>query len=260
MTKASICVEMIYTEEPVTRRIDYIEELGFSAFEFWTWANKDIGAIEARIESSDLTITNIAGITEQSAPENLTQAMTNPEQQSAAVADIESSISIAQRLDCPFVTVHLGPRQNISYSQMYESVINGLQAITTVAEEVGITILIEPLNWAVNHNGYFLKKSEAAYKIVEDVNSPALGVLFDIYHQQITEGNIISNLRQNIEYIEHIHVADVPGRHEPGTGELNYENILSAINDSKYDGYIGFEFTPMRESQSALNSIADIIQ
>ncbi len=260
MTTASICIEMIYPEESFARRIDCIEELGFSAFEFWTWADKDIAAIEARLVSSNLTITNIAGITEQSAPENLTRAMTNPEQQSAAVADVKSSISMAQRLNCPFVTVHLGPRQDMSHSQMYESVINGLQAITTVAEEAGITILIEPLNWAVNHDGYFLKQSETAYEIVEDVNSPALGVLFDIYHQQITEGNIISNLRQNIEYIKHIHVADVPGRHEPGTGELNYENIFSVIDDSGYNGYIGFEFTPVSESQSALNSIADIIQ
>ena len=83
-------------------------------------------------------------------------------------------------------------------------------------------------------------------------------MLFDVYHQQITEGNIISNLCQNLEHIEHVYVVDVPGRHESGTGELNYQNILAALEDVGYDGYIGFEFTPATGSRTALEMIADL--
>lgn len=83
-------------------------------------------------------------------------------------------------------------------------------------------------------------------------------VLFDIYHQQITEGNIISNIRNNVEWIGHIHAADVPGRHEPGTGELDYPNIFAAIDDTDYDGYIGFEFSPKDDSERALERIAEV--
>lgn len=249
---------MIYEDEPFPRRIDRVAELGFDAIELWTWADKDLHAVENRLAEHDLALTNLAGITEQAAPERLHRAMTDPEQRAAAVADVEDSIEVAQRLDCPFLTVHLGPEQDQPYDRMYESVVKGLREVTASAEDAGITILLEPLNWAVDHEGYFLEQSETAYEIVEDVDSPALGVLFDIYHQQITEGNIISNLRQNLAYVDHIHVADVPGRHEPGTGELNYPNILAALEDIGYDGYVGFEFTPDTASRAALETIADL--
>ena len=258
MTMASICLEMIYQDGPFPHRIDRVAELGFDAVEFWTWDDKDLQAVETRLEEHDLALTNLAGITEQSAPEALNRAMTDPEQRAAAVGDVEESIEVAKRLDCRFLTVHLGPEQELPYDQMYESVVEGLNAATAAAEDAGVTILLEPLNWAVDHEGYFLEQSETAYDLVEDVDSPALGVLFDIYHQQITEGNIISNLRQNLAYIDHVHVADVPGRHEPGTGELNYTNILAALEDAGYDGYVGFEFTPQTASRTALETVADL--
>lgn len=258
MKTPSICLEMVYEDEPFPRRIDRVAALGFDAVEFWTWTDKDVVAVEARLEEHDLTLTNLAGITEQAAPEALTRAMTDPEQRAAAIEDVEGSIEIAQRLDCPFLTVHLGPEQDLPSDRMYESVVQGLCAVTAVAEDAGVTILLEPLNWAVDHEGYFLEQSETAYELVDDVDSPALAVLFDVYHQQITEGDIISNLRQNLGDIGHVHVADVPGRHEPGTGELNYPNILAALEEAGYDGHVGFEFTPETESQTALETIADL--
>ena len=258
MTTLSICLEMFYEDEPFPDRIDRVAALGFDAVEFWTWKDKDLEAVEGRLEEHDLALSNLAEITEQSAPEALDLAMADPEQRAAAVEDIEESIEVAQRLDCPFLTVHLGPEQELPYDRMYESVAEGLSTVAAAAEDAGVTILLEPLNWAVDHEGYFLEQSQTAYDLVDDVDSPALGVLFDIYHQQITEGNIISNLRQNTAYIDHVHVADVPGRHEPGTGELNYPNILDALEDAGYDGYVGFEFTPQSASRTALETTAEI--
>jgi hydroxypyruvate isomerase len=259
MTAASICLEMIYNDEPFTRRIDRVAELGFDAVEFWNWKSKDLEAIEARLHEHDLALTNVAGVTEQAAPEDLHRAMTDPETRAAAVSDVEESIEVAQRLDCSFLTVHLGPEQNIPYDRAYESMVEGVGAAAAAAEDTEVTLLLEPLNRAVDHDGYFLERSGTAYEIVDDIGSPALGVLFDVYHQQITEGNIISNLRHNLEYIEHVHVADVPGRHEPGTGELNHRNILEALEDAGYDGYVGFEFTPEAASRTALETIADLV-
>lgn len=249
---------MIYEDEPFPHRIDRVAELGFEAVEFWTWPDKDLDAIETRLDEHDLELTNLAGIREQSAPEDLDRAMTNPESRGAVIADIEASIEVAERLGCPHLTVHLGPEQDLPYDRVYESVVEGLREATAAAQAAGVTILLEPLNWAVDHAGYFLEQSETAYEIVDDVDSPALGVLFDIYHQQITEGNIISNLCDNLEYVDYVHVADVPGRHEPGTGELNYPNILEALDKAGYESYVGFEFAPETESRSALETIAEL--
>jgi len=250
---------MIYDDEPLTRRIDRVAELGFEAVEFWTWPDKDLDAIETRLDEHDLDLTSISGIREQSRPEALGRAMTNPERRAGAIADVEASIEVADRLGCPSLIIHLGPERDAPHDRMYESVVEGLREVAPAAEAAGVTLLLEPLNQAVDHAGYFLAQSETAYQIVEDVDSPALSVLFDIYHQQITEGNIISNLRHNDEYIDHVHVADVPGRHEPGTGELNYVNILEALDETGYEGYVGFEFTPEAGSRAALEAIAELM-
>lgn len=256
--RPSICLEMVYEDEPFTQRIDRIADMGFEAVEIWTWTDKDLNAIEDRLDHHDLKVTNLAGITEQSRPEDLERALTNPNARAAALKDIEASLKVAERLGCPFVTVHLGPRRDVPYDQMYESVVKGLREATTAAAETEVTLLLEPLNWSVDHAGYFLEQSETAYEIVEEVDSPALGVLFDIYHQQITEGNIIANLCQNQKYIDYVHVADVPGRHEPGTGELNYPNIFETLREEGYGEYIGFEFTPETGSEMALETIAQL--
>lgn len=247
---------MIFEDDPLARRIDRVAELGFDAVEFWTWPDKDIDAIEARLDEHDLALTSLAGIREQARPEDLERAMTEPKTRADAIEDIEVSIEVANRLDCPFLIVHLGPELDAPYHRQYVSVVEGLREIASVAESAGVTLLLEPLNHEVDHDGYFLELSERAYEIVDDVDSPALGVLFDVYHQQITEGNIVSNLRTNVDYIDHVHVADVPGRHEPGTGELNVEYILEALDEAGYDGYVGFEFTPEAESKRALERIA----
>lgn len=259
MTTAAIALEMIYEDEPFADRIDRVAEVGFEAVEFATWPDKDLDAIEARLAEHDITLANMGGIREQAAPEELERAMTNPETRAAAVEDVEASIEMANRLGCPSLTVHLGPSRDVPEGEMYESVVDGLREIAPTAEAAGVNLLLEPLNQAVDHAGYYLAQSERAYDIVDDVDSPALGVLFDIYHQQVTEGNIITNLRRNVEYIDHVHVADVPGRHEPGTGELHYVNILDALDETGYDGYVGFEFVPETEPRVALETIAELV-
>lgn len=258
MNGLSVCLELVFRNDPFVRRIDRVANLGFEAVEFWTWSDKNLDAVAAQLENHDLKLVNIAGITEQSPPEELDRAMTNPDSRADAVADVEDSIEAAARLNCPFVTVHLGPSPNNHDGRAYESVVTGLRKAAAAAEATDVTLLIEPLNHAVDHDGYFLKRSERAYELVDDVNSPAVGVLFDIYHQQVTEGNITENLCRNLDYIEHVHVADVPGRHEPGTGELNYPNIIDALDSAGYQGYVGVEFIPETNPRTALERAAEL--
>jgi hydroxypyruvate isomerase len=102
-------------------------------------------------------------------------------------------------------------------------------------------IVHEPLNVLVNHAGYFLVTTEEAVRMIKAVDSPNCKILFDIYHQQISEGNVIRNLTENIDLIGHFHIGDNPGRNQPGTGELNYTNIFKAIEKTGYDRWLAFE-------------------
>ncbi len=130
-----------------------------------------------------------------------------------------------------------------------------LKTAAPLAEEAGVTLVLEPLNILVDHPGYFLTSSREGFEIVEQVGSPAVKLLYDIYHQQVTEGNLIATITSHIDLIGHFHAADVPGRHEPGTGEINYANVLAAIDEAGYEGFIGLEYAPTVATAESLQAV-----
>jgi hydroxypyruvate isomerase len=127
----------------------------------------------------------------------------------------------------------------------------GVKELAPLAEAAGVTLVLEPLNIHVDHPGYFLNTSKTGIQLVREVASPNIRLLYDIYHMQVMEGNLIDTLTKNLDVIGHIHVADVPGRHEPGTGEINYGNVFAALRQAGYMGYIGMEFAPTGDSNKA---------
>ncbi|WP_266082958.1 TIM barrel protein [Haladaptatus caseinilyticus] len=131
--------------------------------------------------------------------------------------------------------------------------------VAPVAEKSNVTLLLEPLNTRVDHPGHFVSTARDGVEIIKEVSSPAVRVLYDIYHEQIMAGDIIHTFQKYVEYIGHVHIADNPGRHEPGMGELDYENILESIADSEYDGYIGCEFTPTGDPEKALEHVRSLL-
>ncbi|MDQ0058974.1 hydroxypyruvate isomerase [Paenibacillus harenae] len=121
-----------------------------------------------------------------------------------------------------------------------------------IAEEAGITLLLEPLNTAVDHPGYLLTSSSEAFNLIELVNSDHVKVLFDIYHQQITEGNLIRSMLGNLQSIGHLHAAGCPGRHELQFGEIHYANVIQALRSAGYSNYFGLEFFPSAQPSQGL--------
>lgn len=251
---------MVYEDEPFLDRIDHVASEGFDTVEFATWFDKDLDALEARLAEHGVSVAAMAAIQETGMPQDFERAMTDPEMRATVVEDIEDSIEVARRFDCPNLIVLVGPEiEELSREEMFHSVVSVLKVVAPTAEEAGVTLVLEPLNHAVDHPGFFLEDSETGYDIVEAVDSPAVELLFDIYHQQCTEGNILANVTAHLDDIGHIHIADVPGRHEPGTGELHYPNILSAIEDAGYEGHVGFEFSPEGDERSAFATIRDLL-
>jgi len=129
-----------------------------------------------------------------------------------------------------------------------------------MTEKEDIILMLEPLNTLVDHPGYFLDSPQEAAQIVREVNSPSVKLLFDCYHMQIMNGNLISTIERNIDIIKHFHAAGVPGRHELFIGELNYPNIVKRIDEIGYKEYFGLEYFPTMPSEDSLKSMLKILK
>ena len=130
-----------------------------------------------------------------------------------------------------------------------------LQQLCALAEREDIYFLLEPLNTKVDHEGNFLSNTAQTAAIIQYINSERMKILYDMYHMQIMEGDIIDTLKKYMDVIGYIHIADVPGRHEPGTGEINYSNVIQALKDLNYEHEIGFELFPLDTSEKAVQAI-----
>jgi len=257
--KVSICAEMLYPDLAFIEKVDKLREAGFSTFEFWAWKDKDLEALESRVQQG-MRVATFSGQRRGS--------LVEPADHPAYVEEVKESIEVARRLGCSNLMVLSDElSEDGSVKTRYRpmdaeeragNIALGLKLLAPVAEEQEVTLLLEPLNTLVDHRGYSLSSSKTAFDIIKRVGSGRIKVLYDVYHMQIMEGNVIRTIRDNIEHIGYIHAADVPGRFEPGTGELNYANIFKAINDAGYRGYVGFEFQPKKDTDSALAVIREL--
>lgn len=245
MIRLSACIEMIYRELPVEERIARVAAMGLPAFEFWSWTNKDLAAIAKARTQHNLLVSSFA----YAGP----GAIVDPANHGAFLKHFDGVVAAADTLDCRTVIVTVGQQlPDVGREQQHAAIVTALAALAPRALQNGITIVVEPLNILINHKGYFLSTSEESFLIIDEVSSPAIKVLFDVYHQQITEGNLINNITTYFDKIGHFHVADNPGRHEPGTGEINYSNVLRAIDGRGYAGFIGLEYRPMADADASL--------
>lgn len=176
------------------------------------------------------------------------------------LSDIRSSIEVAKRVNAKWMTVvpgALDPKLNIGYQTA--NVIATLRKAAQILERHEIVMVIEPLN-SFDHPNMFLTRADQAYMICKAVNSPSCKILFDVYHQQITEGNIIPNIEQCWDEIAYFQVGDNPGRKEPGTGEINFFNIFKYIREKGYTGIVGMEHGNSKEGRAGEIAVIDAYQ
>ena len=253
MTKLSVCIEMFWEGLKPEEKISRIRKLGFGAFEFWGWKDKNLDALRAEKEKAGVAVAAFCLST--AAP------LTKFRREAELTDGMKESVAAARQLDCGrliAVTGNAVPGE--SFATTRKRVLRGMRALARIAEDEGITLVLEPLNTLVDHPGYWLTRSPDAASLVEEVGSPRLKILFDIYHQQITEGNILSNISRHLSSIGHFHAAGVPGRHELAGGELDYRNIFAAVAKTNYDGFIGLEFSPTRSDEEALAEALSLSQ
>ncbi len=246
--KLSVCIDMILIELPFLERMERVKRLGYPAFEFWEWKNKDIDAIIRKKGELGLEIATMMGTG--------WKQLNTEDARKTFVAEIQASIAAAKRLGSKTLIVTTGLEdKRISRAEQHANYVAALKAAAPFVEQAQLTLVLEPLNTRVDHPGYYLQTAKEGFEILDEVGSPSVKMLFDIYHHQIMEGNVIQDITKNISKIAHFHVADVPGRHEPGTGEINYANVFRAIAASGYQGFVGLEYKPSKSADETLKDV-----
>ena len=246
----SVCVSSVYGRLSIPEALPRLRAIGYSAYEFWTWRDKDLKAIaRAQAENGLKAVAMCANFT----PLNV------PERRGEYLRALREDLRAARELDCEMLLLQAGPLvEGQDRAPQHASIVEGLRAAAPLAEDAGITLALEPLNKLVDHIGYYLDRSAEAFEIVREVSSPRVRVVFDVYHQQITEGNLIVNLTENLADICHVHIAGNPGRHEPlDRSEVCYPAVLQALREAGYAHRVGLEYIPLRDPDEGLREILE---
>jgi hydroxypyruvate isomerase len=186
-------------------------------------------------------------------------ALNRPEHHAAIEAAFRTNIPLAAKMGVPNVITFSGNRRGMSDEEGARNTIAGLNRVKKIAEDNGVTICMELLNSKVNHPDYMCDHTAWGVRVVEEVNSPNVKLLYDIYHMQIMEGDLIATITKNIAWIGHFHTGGVPGRHElDDTQEVQWDGVMRAIAGTGFKGYVAHEFLPVRDPFTSLRAAADL--
>ena len=250
----AVCSEMVFLDLPHIERVKKIHSLGF-AVEIWDWTQKDIPALAA----TGAKFTSMTGY--------ITGRLGDKEGAADLLRTAEQSIPVAHALGNPSLNLHGTGLDNKGLPAqpcfdvtpaMWEQAEITLNQIADLGAANGVTFVLENLNLLVDHPNTPFALAKDVIKLVKSVNKPNLKMNFDIYHAQIGEGNLIELLQEALPIIGEIQVADVPGRKEPGTGEINYPMIAKALREMNYVGVIGMEAWASGDSEVALARFKEV--
>lgn len=226
-----------------------VAELGYDAAETYKWKGLDLAAVKQTLDETGVELISMC---------TTEFRLTDPEYRDAWVEGVRETCEAAKQLGVKRLITQVGQDTGAPRDAQHASIVAGLKAGAPILEKYGITMMIEPLNTYVNHKGYYLWSAVEAFDIVREVNSPCVKVIFDIYHQQVMEGNIIPNITNNLDLIAHLHGAGHPGRHEMQNGESDYKNIIRAVDAAGYTGALGLEYIPLMEPVESLKAAREL--
>ena len=257
--KKCACIETLYGEIPFYERFQTAKNDGFDFVEFWSWEDKDLDAVKASAHAANIGISGFNGDADIS--------LIDPAGKDAYLAFLRRSIETAKKLGARSVTIHsnalgdggivLNCHDNLSHTVKLCTMFDTLHDCARIAEESDIIVNLEALNITTDHVGNFLTTTKMAAELTRMVGSPKLKILFDAYHMQLNEGSLCDHIRAYADQIGHVHIADAPGRHEPGTGEINYRNVYACLEDAGYTGLLGYELFPKTTTAAAVKAIME---
>lgn len=246
----AVCAEMVFLDLPIEDRIRRIDELGFQV-EIWDWSRKDVDAL-ARTGARFSSMTGY-----------LAGSLADEDGARELLRTTEASVRVAERLGCPRLSLHgtglderglpVQPVREVT-GAMWLTAHRTLSQVAALGERAGVTFCLENLNTAVDHPGVPFARAADTLALVEAVDRPGLRLMLDLYHAQIGEGNLLELVRRAGPFIGEVQVADVPGRCEPGTGEINYPAVAATLAELGYRGPVGLEAYAFADDERALDA------
>jgi hydroxypyruvate isomerase len=246
--KISVMLWTVFQDLPFEARLEKVAEAGYHAVElvggeYKDWSDEDFRRANRKRHELGITFDVTAG---------LAHGVADPDAREAFLSDLRQALPAMEKIECPAIIVMSG---NVvpgkSHNDQHQSCIEGLKRAAEIAEKNDLTILLENIDLEENSR-YYLWSVAEGFEIIRKVDHPRVRFLDDFFHEQISEGNLIEKLEKNIDKVGLMHVADVPGRHEPGTGEINYTNIYRKLAMLKYDRYVAMEFIPTGDPVASL--------
>lgn len=248
----SVMLWTVFRNMPFEQRLEKVVEAGYKQVElvgeYKKWSEADFKRAIAKQKELGITFDVTAG---------LKHGVGNPGERDGLLADVRNELPIMERLNCPAVIIMSGnvvpgmPRET-----QHQSCIEGLKAAAALVAGKQINgkpvrLLLENIDPEENPK-YYLTSVAEGFEIIRAVDHPQVRLLYDFFHEQISEGNLIEKLKKNIDYTGLVHIADVPGRHIPGTGEINYDNIYKTLVELNYQHTVAMEFLPLHDGVAEL--------
>ncbi len=232
-----LCVPIpcFFKDMDFVEAIHTVHKLGYDAIETYNWQDLDLDAVKKALDETGVELLSMC---------TTEFKMTDPQYRQAWLEGFEKSCIAANKLGVKKLITQVGPDTGAPRAEQHKSIVDCLNEAKPLFDKYQVTIMLEPLNTYVNHPGYYLWSAVEGFEIVREVNHPHAKIIYDIYHQQVMEGNIITNITNNLDCIPHLHGAGHPGRIELQFGENNYNFIFDAVDKAGYKGACGLEYKP----------------
>jgi hydroxypyruvate isomerase len=256
--KLSVMLWTVFTNLPFEQRLEKVAEAGYKNVElvdeYDTWTEADFNRANAKRKELGLKFDCTAG---------LKHGVSVPDHRQPLLDELRQALPIMERIDCPNMILLSGNRvQGMPRETQHRCCVETLKAAADLVQGRSIDgepvrLMLETIDPEENPQ-YFLTEIAEALEIVQTIDRPQVRLLYDLYHEQIAAGNLIAKLEMSLPHLGLVHIADVPGRHEPGTGEINYQNIFRKLAELNYTGVAAMEFHPSGDPVSQLRAARDM--
>ena len=251
--KLSVMLWTVFNKLPFDQRLEKVASAGYSNVElvgeFKQWSEQDYKNVAQTKQRLGIRFDATSGVE---------HSLANPAERDAFLGDVKNLLPVMEKLECPALIVLTGDKiPGMSHADQHASCVEGLKRAAALVEGRPFKILLENIDPEENPK-YFLTSVAEGFEVIKEVNHPQVRFLYDFFHEQISEGNLIEKVEKNVALVDLFHIADVPGRHDPGTGEINYGNIYKKLAELGYDRYVAMEFHPVADEVQGLKAAREM--
>lgn len=259
MPKLEANLQWMFNEYELLDRYDAAAKAGFKGVEFQAPYSVPIDAIVGRLEKNGLkhVIINLPSADPDTGKNNIGL---NSARKDLFKERLQMAVEYAAGLGCIGVNTGVGPLpEGVDPEAAWATLVDNQRLAAEALGQVGVKALIEAIN-TIDQPGFFIHKTAQTRRLIDEVDHPNIGIQYDFYHMQIMEGNLARTVQANLDRIWHIQLADTPGRHEPGTGEINFNYLLPYLDEIGYEGWVGCEYSPLNGTEASLSWAAPYLK